>query len=418
MENSLASSSGSSAWLNESASSPFPKDGTGELRFSAPDGEPPSVSFATNVSSGRMRHEDSGKSLGLVHEAEAIFDTTLVHSDRNVHYHDVRDLNEAYSRSGFGEGAIVPHREMVIILNKALRDTEQARTEAVREKRYKDSARLSAVQKLMREQFRQRQETQMHQQQEHELRQMDLATKIIKKKFRREWDQKLSHVEMECEAADQLLSQKQLKGRRMLKRRISNLPKPKNRMSKQMVALVQAEKHMAKNHQYSDAAELNKRIQKQLPVEKARFRRVYEKRIENIRVQHSKNEEFDSDLLFEKNKLNKLSVRDEKALADREMRLKLANHELALRHALKNELNEPAGWMRTVKPIVPRRKNHHKTSSIHRGTQVLASVSHARLEAPSLCDMHDFDMESGMSTLTWEEFEESKRHGYTQPRRK
>jgi hypothetical protein len=415
MENSLASSSGSSAWLNESASSPFPEeDAAGGSRFAAPDGQQPSVSFSASPD----RLDLADKRLGTVHEAEAIFDTTLVHTDRNIHYHDVRDLNEAYARSGFSDGAILPHREMVIILDKALRDTERARIEAVREKRYKDSARLSSVQELMREQFRQRQEAQMHHQQDHELRQMEMATKIIKKKFRRDWDQKLSHVEMECETADQLLSQKQLKGRRMLKRRIRNLPKPKNRMSKQMVALVQSEKHMAKNHQYRDAAELNKRIQKQLPVEKARFRRVYEKRIENIRVQHGKNEEFDVDLLFEKNKLNKLSVRDEKVLAERELRLKLANHELALRHALQNELNEPAGWMRTVKPIVARRKNHHKTSSIHRGTQVLASVSHARLEAPSLCDMHDFNTDHGMSTLSWAEFEESKRLGYTQPKAK
>ena len=412
MENSRATSSGSTTGLLDEPSAVVPADDGAHLLASAGSTQPSNIDSPT-VSSEMPRGAGS-----RVHESEAIFDTNLVHVDRNIHYHDVRDLNEAYARSGFDKNAIVPHREMVIILDRALHDTEQARIEAVRDKRYKDSARLSAVQKIMQQQFRQRQEAQMHKQQDHELKQMELATKINHKTCREDWDKRLSPVEMECEMADQLLSQKQLKGRRMLKRRIHNLPKPKNRMSKQMVALVQAEKHMAKNHQYRDAAELNRRIQKQMPVEKARFRRVYEKRIENMRVNHAKKEQFDIDLQFEKNKLSKLSVRDEKALAERELHLKLANHQLALRHALKNELNEPAGWMRTVKPIVARRKNHHKTSSIHRGTQVLASVSHARLEAPSLCDMHDFNKDPSMSTLTWEEFQESKRLGFTQPRRK
>ena len=353
----------------------------------------------------------------MVDAREAIFDTTLIHEDRNIHYHDVRDLNEAYERCGYSKGSIVPHREMVVVLDRALKDTEDARIEAVREKRYKDAARLSQVQKIMRIQFRQRQESQMHQQQEHELRQMALATDIIKKKFRDDWKRRIERVDMECEKADVLLAQKQVKGRRMLKRRIRTLPKPKTRMSKQMVSLLQAEKHMAKNHQYRDAAELNRRIQKQLPLEKARFRRTYEKRVENIRMNHAKKEEFDVDLLFEKNKLSKLSVREEKNLASEELQRKLANHELALKHALANELNEPAGWMRTVKPIVERRKNHAKTSSIHRGTQVLASVSHARLEPPALCDMHDFNAGNMMSTLGWNEFEERKQFAYTKPRK-
>jgi hypothetical protein len=305
---------------------------------------------------------------------------------------------------------------MVNILNQALKDTEEARKVAVHKKKYKDAARLSAVQQTMRVQFRQRQQAQLVRQQEHELKQMALAKDIIRKKFKDNWDRDMNYVQNECDIADQLLTQKQLKDRKILKRRIKSLPKPKNRMSKQMVDLKLAEEHMAQNHEYKVAAELNKRIQKQLPIEKARFHNIYEKRIQRIEQNHYKKEEFATDLQFEKNKLNKIRIRDEKAIAVIEVKRQLANHELALRHALKNELNEPAGYKRTVKPAVTRRKNFDRTSSTRRGTQVLASVSHARLEAPSLCDMHDFNSPAKVSTLDWKDFEESKRLGYTQKR--
>ena len=233
------------------------------------------------------------------------------------------------------KNAIVPHREMVIILigpcmTRSRRALRLFGTSATRTRTSQRSPEDHATA------VPQRQEAQMHQQQDHELKQMEMATKIIKKKFREDWDKRLSGVEMECEMADQLLSQKQLKGRRMLKRRIHNLPKPKNRMSKQMVALIQAEKHMAKNHQYRDAAELNRRIQKQMPVEKARFRRVYEKRIENMRVNHAKRSSSSTLTCNLRRTKSKLSVRDEKALEERAAP-EAGNHQLALRHALKNE---------------------------------------------------------------------------------
>ena len=346
----------------------------------------------------------------------SIYDTNLAHTDTKVHYHNVSSLDEAYKLSGFDQGAIVPHREMVLILNAALRDTEQARIKAVSEKRYKDAARLSKVQDLMRRQFRARQQAQLVRQQDHELHQMKLASDIIRSKFKRDWGRKMEQVVEECDVADSLLHQKQAKGRHMLRRRIKSLPKPKNRMSKQMIALMHAEGHMARNHQYRDAAELNRRIKKQLPVEKARFRKIYENRIERLRTNHGQKEEFDKDLLFEKNKLAKLRIRQERELATVELKRQLANHERALCHALANELNEPAGYRRTVKPVVERRKNYHKTSSVHRGTQVLASVSHARLEAPSLCAMHDFDAAAPTSTLSWGEFKRSKELGFTKER--
>ena len=346
---------------------------------------------------------------------EAIFDSSLVDTDRKIHYHNVQDLDHAYKISGYDEGAIVPHREMVSILDQALKDTEVARKQAVDKKRYKDAAKYSAVQQVMRVQFRQRQQSQLVRQQEHELKQMAQAKELIRHKFKDHWDHEMNHIENECDTADQLLLQKQMKGRRVLQRRVKSLPKP-NRMSKQMIDLVQAEEHMSHNHQYRDASELNKRIQRQLPVEKARFRQVYKKRVQRIEENHYKKEEFAQELQWEKNKGCKIRVRDEKAIAVIEVKRQLANHELALRHALKNESNEPAGYKRTVRPAVARRKNFDRTSSTRRGTQVLASVSHARLEAPNLCDMHDFNVPVKMGTLSWSEFEESKRLSFTQRR--
>lgn len=96
-----------------------------------------------------------------VKPSEAVFDSTLVDTDRKVHYHNVKDLDHAYEKSGFDKGAIVPHREMVIILDQALKDTEEARKLAVAGKKYKDAAQISSVQKVMRIQFRQRQQNQL-----------------------------------------------------------------------------------------------------------------------------------------------------------------------------------------------------------------------------------------------------------------
>ena len=110
-------------------------------------------------------------SMGVT-SAEAIFDTMLVDTDHKVHYGDVKDLDHAYQKSGFDKGAIVPHREMVLILDQALKETEAARRNAVNQKRYKDAARYSAVQKVMRGQFRQRQEAQLVRQQDHELKRL------------------------------------------------------------------------------------------------------------------------------------------------------------------------------------------------------------------------------------------------------
>lgn len=368
-------------------------------------------------STSDLSSNPSRASMGIKSNEE-ILDTTLVDNDHHIHYRDVIDLNHAYELSGFDKGAIVPHREMVIILDAALKDTELARKDAVKSKRYKDAARLSAVQKIMRIQFRQRQQAQLIRQQEHELKQMSLAKAIIRTKFKNHWDHEMNNIDNECDVANQLLSQKQNKNRKMLRRKIKSLPKPKGRMSKQMIALMRSEDNMGHNHQYRDAEELNKRIKKQLPVEKARFHKVYEQRIERIELNHYKKEQFASDLQFEKNKSNKIRARDEKLIAVIEVKRQLANHELALRHALANELNEPAGYKRTVRPAVDRRRNFHSTSSTRRGTQVLASVSHARLEAPSLCDMHDFDMAPEVGTLTYAEHLESKNIGFTQKRKK
>lgn len=67
---------------------------------------------------------------------------------------------------------------------------------------------------------------------------MSQAKQLIKAKFKNHWDEEMSEIEHECLEADRLLEQKQLKGRRTLSRRIKSLPKPKNRMSKQMISLM------------------------------------------------------------------------------------------------------------------------------------------------------------------------------------
>ena len=68
-------------------------------------------------------------------------------------------------------------------------------------------------------------------------------------------------------------------------------------------------------------------------------------------------------------------------------------HSTALNHALKLEMNEPAGWKRTIRPTVEKRAHYYETTSSRRGTQVLESVTNSRLFAPKLSEMHEFENE-------------------------
>ena len=86
-------------------------------------------------------------------------------------------------------------------------------------------------------------------------------------------------------------------------------------------------------------------------------------------------------------------------------------HSTALNHALKLEMNEPSGWKRTVRPTVEKRAHFYETTSTRRGTQVLESVANARLFAPKLSEMHEFENEPDCM-IDYETYAERKSSGF------
>ena len=137
-----------------------------------------------------------------------------------------------------------------------------------------------------------------------------------------------------------------------LRRKISKLPRPRNRMSMATLNTIHMEKHMSNNHQYRDAKELHRRLQLQLPKEKARFEKMHKKKIERMWAKVRAKHDFEKDQLFEKNKAARIKIRDARAAAFQNMRQRILNNKQDLTHALRNEMNEPSGWRQTIRPVL------------------------------------------------------------------
>ena len=324
-----------------------------------------------------------------IHELERGLDHEFVQQP-SITYEGVKDFNDAVQRHGYSAGDRIPHREMVVIRDSALKDLEASRQIACDRKQYMRAKGITEAQAAIHKQFQEKQHLQLLRQQEEEMFKMDKSASIIEEIFTSEWDRKLLSVQEDNEKRAQLLNEAHRREEQELRRKISKLPRPRNRMSMATLNTIHMEKHMSNNHQYRDAKELHRRLQLQLPKEKARFEQMHKKKMERMWIKLRAKHDFEKDQLFEKNKAARIKIRDARAAAFQNMQQRILNNKQDLTHALRNEMNEPSGWRQTIRPSVAKRKNYYKTTSTLRGSQILTSVSHARLDAPQLATRHEF----------------------------
>ena len=325
-------------------------------------------------------------------------------------YANMKSLTEVFQLNGYSESDIVPHRMMVTVLDHCLEDWKKARALAEKKRQYSEAEKITRRIAQAKKDFRSKQEWQVKEQQRQEVIQMDAATKIMKTSFKEFWDDKYEDTNRENAIRKELLEEKHARDRRELEKKIAKLPPPVASMSKELVGYVTMEEHMRRNGQYYDAEILNKKIQKLAPIEQKNAEEKFYENIDNMRKKLDTLHEEERKTLFETSKAHLIKVRDGRIVAAKVNKQAMAMHSEALNHALALEMIEPAGWKRTIKPTVEKRKHYDQTTSAKRGTQVLASVSHARLDAPQLCSMHEFQTEPSCM-ITYDEYSQLQHYG-------
>ena len=334
--------------------------------------------------------------------AEGEFDKVQAPLARKSYAH-MQSLAGVFKLNGYSESDIVPHRLMVTALDHCLEDWKKARAVAEKKRQYSEAEKITHRIAQAKKDFRSKQQWQVKEQQRQEVIQMDVATKIMKTSFKEYWDRKYEDTTHENAKREELLEEKQARDRRELEKKIAKLPPPVASMSKELVGYVTMEEHMRKNGQYYDAEILNKKIQKLAPLEQKNAEKTFYENIDKMRQKLDTLHEEERKTLFETSKAHLIKIRDGRIVAAKVNKQAMTMHSEALNHALALEMIQPAGWKRTIKPTVEKRKHYDQTTSAKRGTQVLASVSHARLDAPQLCSTHDFQTEPGCM-ITYDEY--------------
>ncbi len=328
-------------------------------------------------------------------------------------YGDLKSLHAAYSANGYGRADTIPHRLMVTVLDHYLEDLKVARIAAEGKRQYRLAQELTNRFNEAKKQFREKQEWQVKDQQRQEVKQMEQAEKIMSTTFKSTWNNKHEDTLLENEERKKILEQKQERENRELEKTIRRLPPPVASMSKELVGYVALEEHMRKNGQYSDAIQLYKKIQKLAPQEQRAAEEKHAATIQKMRQKLEEQQEEEKKSFYEWSKANLIKIRDGRVIASKVNKQSIRMHSEALNHALTLEMIEPAGWKRTVKPTVAKRAHYEETTSTKRGTQVLASVSHGRLHAPTLCGMHEFKNEPECM-ISFDEYETLKWDGGVQ----
>ena len=306
-------------------------------------------------------------------------------------YENVKDLHDAYQRSGYGKEDRIPHRLMVTLMDFVLEDLGRAKTEAEGRRQYKKAEEITKRVNVVRRQFREKQEWQLQDQQRIEMSQMDKAKDILADTFRNKWNNTKHEAIIENAHRKRITEEKHAREIRDLERKIRKIPPPVAAMSKELVGYVALEKHMRKNGQYQDATTLAKKIEKLAPIEQAAAVKKFRLQIDSMREKLKEKHEEERKQLFEHSKAALIKVRDDRAIASNVNKQAMKMHSNALNHALTLEMNEPAGWNRNIRPIVEKRAHYWETTSSKRGTQVLESVTNSRLYAPKLSETHEFE---------------------------
>ncbi len=156
-----------------------------------------------------------------------------------------------------------------------------------------------------------------------------------------------------------------------------------------MLSMTHGEKHLARLGQYKPAQDLRNMINKLQPKERKAFEKEYEVRLEKMRKNLKKTQEFDRNRLREALDGIEWSETRKANQLERDLRLRLRNNTKDMEHA--HKLQSHIKPQKTIKPVVEKRANFKNTSSYFRGKQMLTRLQGKREHAiPSLCDLHDF----------------------------
>ena len=141
-------------------------------------------------------------------------------------YENVKDLHDAYQRSGYGKEDRIPHRLMVTLMDFVLEDLGRAKTEAEGRRQYKKAEEITKRVNVVRRQFREKQEWQLQDQQRIEMSKMDKAKDILADTFRNKWNNTKHEAIIENAHRKRITEEKHAREIRDLERKIGKIPPP------------------------------------------------------------------------------------------------------------------------------------------------------------------------------------------------
>jgi hypothetical protein len=311
---------------------------------------------------------------------------------------NVKSLQEAFLRFGFTKDDTVRIHDRVRIYQQVSNDMKRKLRE-LRHKRYHLAAKdLQVVADTIKDEYDSIYRGDEKKRQVEELKKLNKAMKVIRTKYdqnARKAHELMVHHKHTKQEELRSLQEAQTK---QLEHHISRLPKPKRRASTRMLSMMQSEEHLSKSKQYDEAQHMKHLISQLVPVERKKFNQDYQQRLNGMRVQLDKRQDFMKGRLHETEATHEFHHKREMQREHLRLHRSLKNNEKTMKHAhLLRSFLEP---QRTHNPAVPVRKQYQQTDAYFRGQHQLTKTSGSRHNSlPGLCDLHDFEGEDMLSTV-------------------
>jgi hypothetical protein len=310
------------------------------------------------------------------------------HAHKNLH--DVKNLRDAFSRFGYSDDDRVRIHDRVRIYQQVKRDMA-AKLVDLRHQHY----HMAAKEVQNRFDFIKHEYDSIYRGDERrraveEMAKLNKAMHIIREKH----DSRIAAMRegMVRERAEKRheLHTLQQSQKKILEQHIKRLPRPKKRASTKMLAMMQAEEHLARSKQYDEAEHVKHLIAKLVPVERKKFNEDYQTTLRHMRDGLKDRQKFMRGRLEEHLDGQEWALNRRMEKEHMELHRRLRNNRVAMTHAHKlRSFLEP---QRTAKPAHPKRKHYNQTDAYFRGQhQLHKTVGNRHAHLPSLCDLHDFN---------------------------
>lgn len=189
-----------------------------------------------------------------------------------------------------------------------------------------------------------------------------------------------------------------------LNKKISKIPRPRMMYSKRAIELMKAENELIRLCQYDDAEKVRLMLNKLLPVEKKKFYKEFDDRIEKMRVDLREKQKTDAIKLGEKTKIVKWNGIRKREKEEKRERHRLNHHREDMKHMHTMEsMRKPEMNINPTALWIPR-PGYAMTSASRRGQQfsdlVNGKKNGQQVFAQTLVDRHTFDENSLQDTIT------------------